>query len=72
MGYGIQMLLLVSFIYVIIILPLVIRLYKVQYVIFSNLEIIKNYKSTRKQERQCMSNVTLRRVRATIIALEKQ
>jgi cytochrome c oxidase subunit IV len=43
MVYGIQMLLQVSFRYVIIIPPLLILLYKVQYVIFSNLEINKNY-----------------------------
>jgi hypothetical protein len=72
MGYGIQMLLQVSFIYVIIILPLAILLYKLQYVIFSNLEILKNYKSIRKQDRQSTYNLTLRRVLVTTVAVEKQ
>ena len=66
------MLLQVSLVYVIIILPLLILLCKVKYIIFSNLEILKNYNSVRKHDMQCTYNVTLRRVRATTVAVEKQ
>ena len=33
---------------------------------------IKQYVSVNKQDRQCTYNVTLRRVRVTIVAVEKQ